>query len=150
MPSLEVVPCDLAAVALAPPHRQASQPKPETVKPWGVEIVGGTTPENALARYHDWQPKYPAIVADREPHVVIRGVIGQAGAARVRIGEDTREAAEKLCAALRAAGTYCDVLRNSNSVGNSRQRGPLLGTNPIIAREDARVSKMISSICRGC
>jgi hypothetical protein len=149
MPSLEVIPCDLPAIALVP-HPEASRPKPKTIKPWGVEIVGGTTPENALARYHEWQPKYAAIVADREPHVVIRGVIGQAGAARVRLGEDTQAAAEKLCAALRGAGTGCDVLRNSNSVGNGRQKGPLLGTNPVIDREDAKVRKMISSICRGC
>jgi hypothetical protein len=149
MPSLEVVPCDLPALALVPPHPEASQPKP-AIKPWGVEIVGGTTRENALARYHEWLPKYAAIVADREPHVVIRGVIGQAGAARVRVGEDTRAAAEKLCAALRAAGTYCDVLRNSNGVGNSRQKGPLLGTSPIIDRQDAKVRKIILSICRGC
>ena len=150
MPSLEVVPCDLPAIALVPPHPEASKPKPETIKPWGVEIVGGTTPKDALARYHEWQPKYAAIVGDREPRVVIRGVIGQAGAARVRVGEDTRAAAEKLCATLRAAGTYCDVLRNSNDVGNGRQKRPLLGTSPIIDREDAKVSKMISSICRGC
>jgi len=148
--SLEFVPCDLSAMALVPPHPEASRPKPETIKPWGVEIVGGTTPENALARYREWQPKYAAIVADREPRVVIRGVIGQAGAARVRVYEDTRPAAEKLCAALRAAGTYCDVMRNSNSAGSSRQKGPLLGTSPIIDREDAKVSKLISSICRGC
>ena len=110
MPSIEVVPCELPASALMPPNPEASQPKPETIKPWGVEIVGGITPEKALARYHEWQPKYAAIVAAREPHVVIRGIIGHAGAARVRVGEDTRAGAEKLCAALRAAGTYCDVL----------------------------------------
>jgi hypothetical protein len=149
MPSLEVVPCNLPAISVVPPQREASRPKP-AIKPWGVEIVGGTAPENALARYHEWLPKYAAIVADREPHVVIRGVIGHAGAARVRVGEDTRAAAEKLCAALRAAGTYCDVLRNSEGVGNSRQKGPLLGTSPIIVREDAKVRKMILSICRGC
>jgi hypothetical protein len=28
--------------------------------------------------------------------------------------------------------------------------GPLLGTNPAIDREEARVEKMMSSICRGC
>jgi hypothetical protein len=39
---------------------------------------------------------------------------------------------------------------SSNGVGNGRQKGPLLGTNPVIDREDAKVSKMISSICRGC
>ena len=86
--------------------------KPEIFKPWGVEIVGGTTPATALARYRDWRVKYETIVAGREPHVVIRGALGQAGAARVRLGEDNRADAQKLCASLKAAGTYCDVMRN--------------------------------------
>ena len=42
----------------------------------------------------------------------IRGLVGQMGAARVRVDEETRAAADRLCAALRAAGTYCDVWRN--------------------------------------
>jgi hypothetical protein len=29
-------------------------------------------------------------------------------------------------------------------------KGPLLGTNPAIDREEARVDKIIGSICRGC
>jgi hypothetical protein len=29
-------------------------------------------------------------------------------------------------------------------------KGPLLGTNPAIDREETRVDKMIDSICRGC
>jgi hypothetical protein len=29
-------------------------------------------------------------------------------------------------------------------------KGPLLGTNPAIDREEAKVDKMIESICRGC
>jgi Transglycosylase SLT domain len=106
------IPCDLPSTALIQPNAEAAQPKAEIVKPWGVEIVGGTTPANALARFRDWQPKFAALVAGREPHVVIRGIIGQSGAARVRIGDDTRAGAEKLCASLKAAGTYCDVMRN--------------------------------------
>jgi hypothetical protein len=39
---------------------------------------------------------------------------------------------------------------SSNGVGNGHQKGPLLGTNPAIDREEARVDKMITSICRGC
>jgi hypothetical protein len=39
---------------------------------------------------------------------------------------------------------------SSNGVGNGPQKGPLLGTNPAIDREEARVDKMITSICRGC
>src|SRR5215471_10846061 len=112
MPSIEVVPCNLSAIALVQPRPDASPPRTETVKPWGVEVVGGPTPAKALARYREWLSKYAAIVADREPHVVIRGILGQMGAARVRVGEDTRVGAANLCTALKAAGRYCDVLRN--------------------------------------
>jgi hypothetical protein len=112
MPSVGIVPCNLPATTSIQPEPDRSSLRPETTKPWGVEVVGGPTPAKALARYREWQSKYPAILADREPHVVIRGIIGEMGAARVRIGEDTRAGGEKLCAALKAAGTYCDVLRN--------------------------------------
>lgn len=112
MPSVETVPCNLSATTLFQPKPDASPPRPQTIKPWGVEVVGGPTPAKALDRYREWQSKYAAVLADREPHVVIRGIIGEMGAARVRVDEDTRVEAEKLCAALRAAGTYCDVWRN--------------------------------------
>jgi hypothetical protein len=39
---------------------------------------------------------------------------------------------------------------SSDAVGNGPQKGPLIGTSPAIDREEARVSKMIASICRGC
>jgi hypothetical protein len=80
--------------------------------PWGVEVVGGPTQAKALARYRQLQLKYPALLAGREPHVVVRDVIGEMGAARVRAGAENRMDAAKLCAELRAAGSYCDVLRN--------------------------------------
>jgi hypothetical protein len=38
-----------------------------------------------------------------------------------------------------------------SSSGTDRpMKGPLLGTNPAIDREEAKVDKMIGSICRGC
>jgi hypothetical protein len=39
---------------------------------------------------------------------------------------------------------------SSNGVSNGPQKGPLLGTNPAIDREEAKVDRMITSICRGC
>jgi hypothetical protein len=39
---------------------------------------------------------------------------------------------------------------SSDAVGNGPQKGPLIGTSPAIDREEARVNKMIASICRGC
>jgi hypothetical protein len=109
--ALKAVPCNVPAATLARPNGEAST-RAESIKPWGVEVVGSSTPAQALARYREWRSKYAAIVGDREPHVVIRGILGNTGAARVRIGADTRVDADKLCAALRAARTYCDVLRN--------------------------------------
>jgi hypothetical protein len=109
--SVKAVPCTLPAATLVHPNRDAPA-RTETIKPWGVEVVGSSTPAQALARYREWRTKYAAIVGDRQPHVVIRGTLGDMGAARVRMGADTQVDAAKLCAALRAARTYCEVLRN--------------------------------------
>jgi hypothetical protein len=39
---------------------------------------------------------------------------------------------------------------SSSGIGDGPMKGSLLGTNPAIDREEARVEKMIGSICRGC
>ena len=39
---------------------------------------------------------------------------------------------------------------SSSGVGDGPMKGPPLGTNPAIDREDAAVDKAIGSICRGC
>jgi hypothetical protein len=39
---------------------------------------------------------------------------------------------------------------SSSGIGDGPMKGPLLGTNPAIDREEAKVDKMIGSICRGC
>jgi hypothetical protein len=39
---------------------------------------------------------------------------------------------------------------SSNAVGNGPQKGPLIGTSAAIDLEEAKVNKMIASICRGC
>jgi hypothetical protein len=39
---------------------------------------------------------------------------------------------------------------SSSGTGNGAQKGPLLGTSPAVDREEAKVDKMIGSICRGC
>jgi len=112
LPSVDLVPCNQPATGTIQLKPDAFSLKPETIRPWGVEVVGGPTPAKALARYREWQSRYPAILTEREPHVVIRGIMGEMGAAQVRVDEDTRVGAEKLCAALKAAGAYCDVWRN--------------------------------------
>jgi hypothetical protein len=39
---------------------------------------------------------------------------------------------------------------SSSGIGHGPMKGSLLGTNPAIDREEAKVEKMIGSICRGC
>ena len=39
---------------------------------------------------------------------------------------------------------------SSSGIGHGPMKGPLLGANPAIDREEAKVDKMIGSICRGC
>ncbi|HEY1543096.1 MAG TPA: lytic transglycosylase domain-containing protein [Xanthobacteraceae bacterium] len=113
MSTLDAMPCNLPITASIQPKSDAPAPPRESVKPWDVEVVGGPTPALALARYREWLPKYAAVVADRKPHLIVHGILGEMGAVRVRIGNDTLEGAQKLCATLRKAGTYCDVLRNA-------------------------------------
>jgi hypothetical protein len=38
----------------------------------------------------------------------------------------------------------------SSGTAEGPMKGPLLGTSPSIDREEARVEKMMGSICRGC
>ena len=39
---------------------------------------------------------------------------------------------------------------SSSGAGLGPIKGPLLGTSPAVDREDAKVEKMMGSICRGC
>ena len=39
---------------------------------------------------------------------------------------------------------------SSSGIGHGPIKGPLLGTSPAIDREEAKVDKMMESICRGC
>ena len=39
---------------------------------------------------------------------------------------------------------------SSSGIGHRPMSGPLIGTSPAIDREEAKVDKMMNSICRGC
>lgn len=49
-----------------------------------------------------------------------------------------------------APGTNSLGTALSSSGAEAPMKGPLLGTNPAIDHEEAKVHKMIGSICRGC
>jgi hypothetical protein len=49
-----------------------------------------------------------------------------------------------------APGTNSSGTALASDGAGHPMKGPLLGTDPAIDREDAKVEKMIGSICRGC
>ena len=105
------VPCTQAGLTIT--DGVATVPLPRRPVPtWGAEVAGGPTQAKALARYREVQAKYPAILGSREPHIVVRGIVGDMGAVRARAGTETRADADKVCAALRAAAWSCDVMHN--------------------------------------
>jgi hypothetical protein len=51
---------------------------------------------------------------------------------------------------LGSPGTNSAGTALSSGGGGNGQKGVLAGTNPVVDREEAKVDKMIKSICRGC
>jgi hypothetical protein len=49
-----------------------------------------------------------------------------------------------------APGTNSAGTALSSSGTGKPMKGPLLGTSPAVDREEAKVEKMLGSICRGC
>ena len=87
-PVVKAVPCT-QGLGFPLPVSQAAAEKVEVVKPWGVEVAGGPTRDKAIARYREVQSKYAAILTGLEPHLVIKGIIGEMGAVHARVGADT-------------------------------------------------------------
>lgn len=118
------VPCEqLATLILTAPGEARGGKPPRPPPPWGVQLTGDWSQTRALANFRELQRRYQAL-SDREP-VTVRVRFGtRAHRTLVRVGEPSREAANQLCAKLRAAGGACVVLRNpgraiANSVAGS-------------------------------
>jgi hypothetical protein len=88
---------------------EAAPSKSEIV--WAVQLIGDSSETNALAAYHQLQKRHSSILGAYQP-LVIQNRGKSASWYRVRIGTNTRESAERLCANLRAAGGSCLVQRN--------------------------------------
>ena len=103
------VPCQQMAGLVG----RSPAPVMKPLDPWGVQLVGSSSDETALAAYRRLQERYARILDGREPRVFHHGLArGSMGWARVHVGADSRASAEKLCAELRAAGASCTVQRN--------------------------------------
>ena len=87
-------------------------------KLWGVQLAAGFDRNKALAMYARAMKRLSAVIGDQDPSL-LSSVMRSRGSHlfyQVRIGADTRPAADDLCNRIRRAGGACFVLRNM-SVG---------------------------------
>jgi hypothetical protein len=85
---------------------------------WVVQLIGDDTEATAISRFRQMQNKHQAILGNYEPIVLTTTL--KPGAppiwTRVRVGLNSREAADSLCARLESAGERCLVQRNTNAL----------------------------------
>jgi transglycosylase-like protein with SLT domain/sporulation related protein len=83
-------------------------------KLWGVQLAAGFSRDKALAMYARAIKSLSAVIGDQDPSL-LSSVMRSRGSRlfyQVRIGADTRVAADDLCGRIRRAGGACFVLRN--------------------------------------
>jgi soluble lytic murein transglycosylase-like protein len=82
--------------------------------PWGVQLAAGFSRDHALANYASLAKRYGELLTGRDPSL-LSSILRSRGTQpfyQVRVGADTRAAAETLCGSIRRAGGACFVLRN--------------------------------------
>jgi hypothetical protein len=84
---------------------------------WGVQLAAGFSRDKALAMYSRAIKRLGAVIGDQDPSLLssIMRSRGSRTFYQVRIGADTRPAADDLCNRIRRAGGACFVLRNMNA-----------------------------------
>ncbi len=88
-------------------------------KLWGVQLAAGFDRNKALAMYARAMKRLSAVIGDQDPSLLssLMRTRGPRTFYQVRIGADTRPAADDLCNRIRHAGGACFVLRNMNVRG---------------------------------
>ena len=83
-------------------------------KLWGVQLAAGFDRNKALAMYARAMKRLSAVIGDQDPSLLstLMRTRGTRTFYQVRIGADTRPAADDLCNRIRRAGGACFVLRN--------------------------------------
>jgi hypothetical protein len=82
--------------------------------PWGVQLAAGFSRNKVLAAYGSLEKRFRTVLENRDLNI-FKLVLRSRGTRefyQVRVGAETRESAQKLCASLHAAGGACMVLRN--------------------------------------
>jgi cell division septation protein DedD len=88
-------------------------------KLWGVQLAAGFDRDKALAMYARAMTRLRAVIGDQDPSLLtsVMRTRGTHAFYQVRIGADTRPAADDLCNRIRRAGGACFVLRNMSVRG---------------------------------
>ena len=83
-------------------------------KLWGVQLAAGFSRDKALAMYSRALKRLSAVIGDQDPSLLSSRLRSRGTQMfyQVRIGADTRPAADDLCSRIRRAGGACFVLRN--------------------------------------
>jgi hypothetical protein len=81
------------------------------LQPWGVSLGGDMSRSGILSRYAALQQRHAAVLAGRDP-ILIERRRGPLPRYQVRIGADTRAAANELCNRIHKSGGDCAVLGN--------------------------------------
>jgi hypothetical protein len=108
---------------------------PSTESSWVVQLIGDDTEAAAISRFRQMQNKHKAILGIYEPIVVNTTL--KPGAppiwTRVRVGLNSREDADSLCAKLESAGERCVVQRNMDA-------GPAVRATKIGPAQPSRIA----------
>jgi Transglycosylase SLT domain/SPOR domain len=88
-------------------------------KLWGVQLAAGFDRNKALAMYARAMKRLSPVIGDQDPSLLssVMRSRGYHSFYQVRIGADTRPAADDLCNRIRRAGGACFVLRNMSVRG---------------------------------
>ncbi len=88
-------------------------------KLWGVQLAAGFDRDRAMASYARAMRRLRPVIGDQDPSLLstVYRNRGTRTFYQVRIGEDTRPAADALCNRIRVAGEACFVLKNQGVRG---------------------------------
>jgi hypothetical protein len=88
-------------------------------KTWGVQVAAGFSKDNILAAYARTMLRLGDVLAGHDPSI-LSTLLRNRGTRpfyQVRVGAETRQEADGLCARIRKAGGACLVLRNEGGSG---------------------------------
>ena len=108
-------------------------------KVWGVQLAAGFSRDKALAMYARAMKRLSAVIGDQDPSLLssVMRSRGTRAFYQVRIGADTRPAADDLCNRIRKAGGACFVLKKQGRAG----------VREFVARMSAAISGIAITDC---